>query len=265
MKNGLILPLMMVVFASLTSCEGSNGDSGLFGWVAISSIISKDDASGDESVTSFTYAEYDSNGTKTPIKDGLVTTIPIIYQQSMTDSDTEMIEYDYSAKGDTLTIDFTLTDGSKSSDIYLLNSERMAYKEVIDGQGVLLDDIKYDNYGYRTLYDDIVLENSNGVYTQATKDGKLVATYEMTHISNPMGIQQYGIPGEEDVHFCDNFGKQSRGFIASIDTTEKDEYCHYEFDYEFNFDGYIAREIITRNGKPFKTNTYNYVYFSVEK
>ncbi len=263
MKKTVILPLLLAVVASLTSCKKES--SNVYGWIQLASITSENHDTNSQNITAFKYAEYDKKGNKKVVDGSVISSLPVICQQTQSNSDTTLIEYAYSSKGDTLTVDFTMKDKSKSREVYLLNDLNMADRKVVDGKDVVLENIKYDTYGYRTNYNDNVLKSSMRNYTSVNRDDKLTATFKMANLENVIGLQQFGVPGDEYLNYCDNFGEQNSALLAGITTTEDAELCYYSFMYEFNTHKCITKEVITRNGKTYITNTYTYEYFSIQK
>lgn len=184
----------------------------------------------------------------------LMSKTPMLLAEKITGDTLTKIEYSYTPT--TITCLRYAGNGIIYRDSLNLNKDNMAYQTVDENGAVAPYYITYGNMGMRTKVGDVTLKSSGTIYTEAIKDGEVIAKYRYGEQRNYMRLQQFSTFGSKEYWATDLFGMQSDYLLASVVVSEDGEQITYHFTYTFDGNGFVTRELIERNGKEFMVNNY---------
>ena len=196
---------------------------------------------------------------------------PELVRQDITGDTLTRIDYSYNLEKRTLTARRIGTTGKVWVDSLGLNDQGMAATVLFDNVPPLNYIVAYGQNSMRSTVDDLTLTTAldpyhygGSVYRSATRNGSVVAEYYYKAYPNYIKLQQYTIPGVPYYWATDRFGAQSAYLLDYAEVWENGTKVRYEFQYLLNSAGFVAQEVITRDGSPYMTNTYQYAQGVVE-
>lgn len=248
MKKISFFAFAAIIF--MTSCTANQTDASSVQYVYLMSSFETKLINGPLRKMEFTYGDdYALAPTEANIG-GQFKTMPILRIQTIAGDTVAKIEYQYPNENE-LQITTTSASGTRSEH-YSLDANKMATNTSGKPQ------IAYDSDGYRTKVGECILDSQNTLYTRVDSLGKTVVNYSYTNYYNPFGIQQHNIYGSQYNWPTSRFGKQSPYLLNRATRIEKGMEVVYDYKYLFDTNGFVQKEVITRNQEEFIVNTYAY-------
>lgn len=251
-----------IIFTSLALvsmlCSCSDKGQGSYQTIIYALISVESTTQGQAATTKSEYLYTDPTDPKSS-QVGMFYEWPQLTLETITGDTLQKITYSYGKN--TLTARRYTTDGRVYQDSLAIGEQHMASEVLTKDHPAKPYYIKYSTLGYRESVGDLRLSVDNSRYVSTTKDGDVVARYSYTDAPNFISLQQYSIPGAPYYWTTDRFGKQSKLLLDYSIVRENGVDVTYQFRYEFNSNGFVREETITRQGQPFKTNIYRYAQF----
>ncbi|MFI3321746.1 MAG: hypothetical protein R3Y50_04410 [Rikenellaceae bacterium] len=252
----LILTLVVTFFSSCIK----NDDADYISSYTVLTKIETHDYEADEDIEYLLgFATYDEKEGMQPIEGGKCSSAPLLWKMKITGGDIKEVEYSYEGKKEYLIIDVTLSDDSERIEKYKLNEQGMATHTLVGEEYVELENIAYDEAGYRTMYEGHTITSESSEYDKVEMSDGSVVMYSYTPYLNAMAFQQNNIVGAPFyLNVTDHFGKQSRHFLSGVIVSEDGNKDEYKYSYAFDTLGMLREELTEKNGDKQIYSKYSY-------
>lgn len=242
----LFLGFFLISTILFSSCKTENSyQSSTFVWyIASMESVTVGQTSPIEKIYTYGQVKLDNVMSKTPM----------LLAEKITGDTLTKIEYSYTPT--TITCLRYAGNGAIYRDSLNLGQYNMAYQTVDQTGAVAPYYITYGSMGMRNKVGDVTLKSSGKIYTEAMKDGQVIAKYTYGDQRNYMRLQQFSIFGSKEYWATDLFGMQSDYLLQSVVVKEDGEPITYHFTYTFDNNGFVTRELIECNGKEYMVNNY---------
>lgn len=263
MKLKTLIALAFIA-TTMTSCLNDTYDPQPLSYFTISSIVSEQVG---QSPVKHEFGWGNLNSTS-PIVLGEFQTKPFLIEHTIIGSseETDVSKLHYKYTNTAITITTTIAGDDIIDSLKLDQEKYMAYQLYTDGVAGPYR-ISYDDFGYRSKVDDMEIKySSTSIYRNCesvSKNGSQIIKYEYSSNRQFIGLQQYGIIGEEHSWATDRFGYQNANLLSTMYRMEDDVEVKYTYSYVIDNYGLVKEEIIKRNDQDFMTNKYVYGIITV--